>query len=586
MDTETISDAGNAEASVTIVNKSEKKHEVATDISKEQIEMNDKNTNTVSQSSKVDSNGDTIPLDITNNHNDIPNEKDCTEESEDKSKKAFDSENDDDDDDDDGIQVTIGDINNQAFEPQKFKAPYQRQGSQSQIVPNQGGSSTKPNLKGVDLDSVGSINGVPIFDYDLDSIKLEDKPWRKPGADITDYFNYGFTEETWTKYCEKQKRLRLENNCKVGLILGNGDFTADEISKEDADIYLGQPTRRLGGLSTMIHRGGGIKSQGVIDVIGSSSRDSRRPHQMQQRTDFLPDMLVANSVNHLPPILTNHMHIQQSPSHQLPGASQSSTATVLPISINHPPPPLNIPPPDFALPPPTAINHTMAPPPYNIMGNPAMLVAPPNHYGVSMPGQFETLFRPPMMGGVLANPINQQKDRRGMPPTTFRFENPYGAPPPFQPPPGMPPTHWGNVITTAPPQVAIRNASPKKNKNNSDISSSEDDARSKENNERHFSENRHNPSSTHTGGRTSRDRSRLRDYDRGRERIRRDYDSSRSRHYQSTRHYGYRDSSRNHRKRDRSPRDSPYDARHGDKKRRSTSSSDSESDYEESRGKK
>ena len=32
------------------------------------------------------------------------------------------------------------------------------------------------------------------------------------GADITDYFNYGFNEDTWTKYCEKQRRLRMDNN--------------------------------------------------------------------------------------------------------------------------------------------------------------------------------------------------------------------------------------------------------------------------------------------------------------------------------------------------------------------------------------
>ena len=32
------------------------------------------------------------------------------------------------------------------------------------------------------------------------------------GADITDYFNYGFNEDTWTKYCERQRRLRMETN--------------------------------------------------------------------------------------------------------------------------------------------------------------------------------------------------------------------------------------------------------------------------------------------------------------------------------------------------------------------------------------
>ncbi len=31
-----------------------------------------------------------------------------------------------------------------------------------------------------------------------------------PGADITDYFNYGFTEETWRLYCDKQRKMKTE----------------------------------------------------------------------------------------------------------------------------------------------------------------------------------------------------------------------------------------------------------------------------------------------------------------------------------------------------------------------------------------
>lgn len=33
------------------------------------------------------------------------------------------------------------------------------------------------------------------FDVDIDM--LEEKPWRKPGIDIADYFNYGFDERGW-----------------------------------------------------------------------------------------------------------------------------------------------------------------------------------------------------------------------------------------------------------------------------------------------------------------------------------------------------------------------------------------------------
>jgi len=43
------------------------------------------------------------------------------------------------------------------------------------------GSGTKPAGKGVDMDAVGNVNGVPVYEFDLDTLKVEDKPWRKPG---------------------------------------------------------------------------------------------------------------------------------------------------------------------------------------------------------------------------------------------------------------------------------------------------------------------------------------------------------------------------------------------------------------------
>lgn len=30
---------------------------------------------------------------------------------------------------------------------------------------------------------------------------FEKKPWRYPGADLTDYFNFGFDEDSWKQYC-------------------------------------------------------------------------------------------------------------------------------------------------------------------------------------------------------------------------------------------------------------------------------------------------------------------------------------------------------------------------------------------------
>jgi len=43
--------------------------------------------------------------------------------------------------------------------------------------------------------------------YDADMVD-EDKPWLRPGENISDYFNYGFDENTWKIYCERQRMIR------------------------------------------------------------------------------------------------------------------------------------------------------------------------------------------------------------------------------------------------------------------------------------------------------------------------------------------------------------------------------------------
>lgn len=127
-----------------------------------------------------------------------------------------DSDSDSDDDEDD-VHVTIGDI--------KTGAPqYGSYGTAPVNLNIKAGGrvygNTGTKVKGVDLDAPGSVNGVPLLEVDLDS--FEDKPWRKPGADLSDYFNYGFNEDTWKAYCEKQKRIRM----------GQGDMKMDCLAKK------------------------------------------------------------------------------------------------------------------------------------------------------------------------------------------------------------------------------------------------------------------------------------------------------------------------------------------------------------------
>lgn len=55
--------------------------------------------------------------------------------------------------------------------------------------------------------------GKPITQVDIDEdLPENDKPWRRPGTDISDYFNYGFDEFTWALYASKQESLRTEYN--------------------------------------------------------------------------------------------------------------------------------------------------------------------------------------------------------------------------------------------------------------------------------------------------------------------------------------------------------------------------------------
>jgi hypothetical protein len=40
--------------------------------------------------------------------------------------------------------------------------------------------------------------------------RVTEAPWRAPNADISDYFNYGFTERTWRDYQRRVMRFRAE----------------------------------------------------------------------------------------------------------------------------------------------------------------------------------------------------------------------------------------------------------------------------------------------------------------------------------------------------------------------------------------
>ncbi|KAL1836133.1 hypothetical protein VTJ49DRAFT_5544 [Mycothermus thermophilus] len=77
--------------------------------------------------------------------------------------------------------------------------------------------ATQPPISTSKLD----VNAIPIHkatNKPLTQVNIDTdladhaKPWRKPGTDPSDYFNYGFDEFTWALYAQKQEALRAEYN--------------------------------------------------------------------------------------------------------------------------------------------------------------------------------------------------------------------------------------------------------------------------------------------------------------------------------------------------------------------------------------
>ncbi|XP_069129764.1 pre-mRNA 3'-end-processing factor FIP1-like isoform X3 [Argopecten irradians] len=193
-------------------------------------------------------------------------------------------EKDDDDDSDDDVQVTIGDI--QTFPLNEaprnlFKAQGGYQKSAGAAAASKAQTGTTTTVKGVDLDAPGTINGVNQFEFDLDGLQADEKPWRKPGADITDYFNYGFNEDSWRMYCDKQRRHRIDANPGTVTRIYVHQPTSS-MSRNDKKDVLHPPGTETPQTVPVIGSRGKTnptprKMAGTIDVIGSTARDSRRP---------------------------------------------------------------------------------------------------------------------------------------------------------------------------------------------------------------------------------------------------------------------------------------------------------------------
>ncbi|KAJ5925736.1 Pre-mRNA polyadenylation factor fip1 [Penicillium verhagenii] len=85
----------------------------------------------------------------------------------------------------------------------------------STMPQNQKPGSSYPAIHTSNIDVNGNpvhpSTGKTIMATDMDTdFPADDKPWRRPGSDVSDFFNYGFDEFTWVSYCLKQQETRKD----------------------------------------------------------------------------------------------------------------------------------------------------------------------------------------------------------------------------------------------------------------------------------------------------------------------------------------------------------------------------------------
>lgn len=148
----------------------------------------------------------------------------------------------------------------------------------------------------VDINEPGQYEGQNIFDLDLDS--FEEKPWRKPGSDITDYFNYGFNEQTWRAYCLKQRQVREESSIQKRINVYESNQEQDMQGPYPGEPTSGARSGRSGFINEHAPRpvnAGGRKilrdqDDAVIQVMSGGSNDHDKNMPMLQNEAMMGKM--------------------------------------------------------------------------------------------------------------------------------------------------------------------------------------------------------------------------------------------------------------------------------------------------------
>ncbi|KAJ3291088.1 hypothetical protein HK104_006335 [Borealophlyctis nickersoniae] len=172
-------------------------------------------------------------------------------------------------------RTSISNVPVKAHQPVKAAAPV------ITPLPRQDGTVAPPVpppaaiKSAVDIEATGQLDGKDIYDVDLDT--LEDKPWRRPGADISDYFNFGFNEQTWKAYCAKQKQMReaLNMHKRTNASVLGAPLCNDRLKNA---ALTNQPVKRMRDQDDAVIQVGGDSEEREgthVEDLGDRGREER-----------------------------------------------------------------------------------------------------------------------------------------------------------------------------------------------------------------------------------------------------------------------------------------------------------------------
>ncbi|KAL1669523.1 hypothetical protein GGF50DRAFT_95208 [Schizophyllum commune] len=118
----------------------------------------------------------------------------------------------------------------------------------------------------IDPGAVGIFEGRPIIDLDLAA--LADKPWRRPGADLSDWFNYGFDEISWEAYCYRRRDLGELADVLKANVLNFSGMPEDQLTQLPPEVRQMVMTGTNALMNNAAAGGGMMPNAGMMMDMG------------------------------------------------------------------------------------------------------------------------------------------------------------------------------------------------------------------------------------------------------------------------------------------------------------------------------